>query len=56
MKKKNKLERAVSKFNAVMRYHEVISTAFGKASRGFSKELLFLKDDLNLNFSITIDV
>jgi len=39
-----------------MRYNEVISTGFDKANRGFSKDLLFLKDDLNLNFSITIDV
>ena len=53
---KNKLQKAINKINTVMQYPELISTTFNKVNRGFCKDLLFLKNDLHLNFSTIIDV
>jgi len=53
---KNKLQKAINKINTVMQYPELISTTFNKVNRGFCKDLLFLKNDLDLNFSTIIDV
>jgi len=53
---KNKFQKAFNKFNTLIQYPKLISTIFNKVNRGFCKDLLFLKNDLNFNFSTIIDV
>lgn len=53
---KNYFKHLSKKFNAIIQYPELIPTLFNKVNRGFCKDLLFLKKELNFNFSTIIDV
>ena len=52
----NLFQRISQKFNTIIQYPELTATIFDKTSRGFCKDLLFLKKEMGFNFSTIIDV